>query len=67
MFRTDRTRPAQRRPILLAVVALCGIVPTSGEANVASRIASNSSKFAGAFVNWGRDGREHICRFGKNG
>ena len=57
MFRTDRTRPAQRRAILLAVVALCGIVSTSGEANVASRTASNS-KFAGAFVNWGGDGRE---------
>jgi hypothetical protein len=44
---------------VLASMALYGVVAAHGETNGAQRISSNSSKFAGAFVNWGGVGREH--------
>jgi hypothetical protein len=47
---------------MMAALVLCGILSASGAANAASPIASNPSKFAGAFVNWGPDGREHMLQ-----
>jgi len=37
-------------------------VAACGEANAAPRASSESSKFAGAFVNWGPVGREHTLQ-----
>ena len=62
MLRTDRTTGlgrrsqwlARRLSLILAVAALAGVFAT----NAASGTASNSSRLAGAFVNWGPDGRE---------
>jgi hypothetical protein len=47
---------------IIAVLALCGILSASGVTDAASRVASNPSTFAGAFVNWGPDGREHTLQ-----
>jgi hypothetical protein len=66
MLRTDRTAGQTRRSrwltrglsLILAVAALAGVLSADGATNVASGAASNSSRLAGAFVNWGPDGRE---------
>jgi hypothetical protein len=47
---------------IIAALALCGILSASGVTDAASRVASNPSKFGGAFVNWGSDGREHTLQ-----
>src|SRR5579863_9845211 len=67
MRRIDRGRPARpsrwvsgRLGRLVAALALCGIF--SGAANAVPRALSDSSKFAGAFVNWGPDGRERTLQ-----
>jgi hypothetical protein len=60
LLRTD-LRPGKFGSIV-AVLALCGILSASGVTDAASRIASNPSNFAGAFVNWGSDGREHTLQ-----
>jgi hypothetical protein len=54
-------RPGQFARII-AALALCGILSASGVTDAASRVASNPSNFAGAFVNWGADGREHTLQ-----
>jgi hypothetical protein len=46
----------------MAVLALCGMLSAFVATNAASRIDSNPSKLAGAFVNWGPDGREHTLQ-----
>lgn len=64
MSRTECRRAAQSllsRAVVVAALALSGIVPAHGEPN-AARLASNSAKFAGAFVNWGSDGRERTLQ-----
>ncbi len=43
---------------VIAAMVLSGIVAAHGETDVAWRVSSNSSKLAGAFVNWGSVGRE---------
>jgi hypothetical protein len=66
MLRTDRTAGQGRRSLpvtrrlalILTVAALAGVFSADGATNVASGAASNSSRLAGAFVNWGPDGRE---------
>ncbi len=66
MFRTDRAagprgrakRITKRLAIVLAALALAGIAFVDGEANAVSGSTSNSSRIAGAFVNWGPHGRE---------
>ena len=66
MFRTDRTAGGSRRSqwlargmsLILTVAALAGVFSAHGATSVASGAASNSSRLAGAFVNWGPDGRE---------
>ena len=66
MFRTDRTRaalkPLNRLIVVLGAMALSGIVAAHGESNAASRGISKSAKIAGAFVNWGPDGRERTLQ-----
>jgi hypothetical protein len=66
MLQTDRMRAAPERLkrliVVLGAMALSAIVAAHGETNAASRVSSNSSKFAGAFVNWGPDGREHMLQ-----
>src|SRR5712672_1848805 len=66
MFRTDRTRAAPKRLnrliAVLGAMALSGIVAAHGESNAASRGISKSAKIAGAFVNWGPDGRERTLQ-----
>jgi Glycosyl hydrolase family 26 len=47
---------------IVALLAVCGILSASSVTSAVSRIASNPSKFAGAFVNWGSDGREHTLQ-----
>ena len=49
---------------ILVAAALCGNFPARGQtpAPVASHAASDSPKFAAAFVNWGTDGREYNLR-----
>jgi hypothetical protein len=47
---------------IIAALAVCGILSASGVTDAASRAASNPSNFAGAFVNWGPDGREHTLQ-----
>ena len=42
----------------VAAVALSGFVAAHGQSDPGARAASNSKKFAGAFVNWGPAGRE---------
>jgi hypothetical protein len=67
MFRTDRTAGGGRRSQWVArklaavtvALVLAGILSAHGETDAASRITSNSPKFAGAFVNWGPHSREH--------
>jgi hypothetical protein len=66
MLRTDRAAGQRRRSrwltkrvfLILTVAALAGVLSAQGATNVASGAASNSSRLAGAFVNWGPDGRE---------
>ena len=66
MLRTDRAAGHGRRSqwlarglsLILAVAALAGVFSAHGATNVAPGAASNSSRLAGAFVNWGPDGRE---------
>src|SRR5271163_4672744 len=60
LLRTD-PRPGKFASVS-AVLALCGILSASGATDAASRVASNPSNFAGAFVNWGSDGREHTLQ-----
>jgi hypothetical protein len=70
MRRIDRDRSARLRgrasgrlAHIVAALALCGIFVTcGGAANAVPRALSNSSKFAGAFVNWGPDGRERTLQ-----
>jgi hypothetical protein len=47
---------------VVAAIALSGLFAACGEADAASRVRSDSSKFAGAFVNWGPVGREHTLQ-----
>jgi hypothetical protein len=49
----------KRLAVVLATLALSGILSAQGETLAAPRATLNSSKLAGAFVNWGPDGREH--------
>jgi hypothetical protein len=46
---------------ILGAVILSGFA-AHAETNAASRVISNSAKFAGAFVNWGSDGRERTLQ-----
>jgi hypothetical protein len=72
MVRTDRSllrkgkshhRGIMRRlVVVMAAVALSGIVVTRGETNATATVDPNSAKFAGAFVNWGAVGREHTLQ-----
>jgi hypothetical protein len=47
---------------IIAVIALSGFFAACGKANAAPRASSESSKLAGAFVNWGPVGREHTLQ-----
>ena len=70
MFRTDRPAGNSRRArcgmmrlaVVLLASALGGTASVYGEADTASRISLNSSKFAGAFVDWGPEGRERTLQ-----
>src|ERR1700692_1576555 len=65
MLRTDRhwcgagsRGVLNKLVVLIAATALSAIVAARGEPPAASRVGANSSKLAGAFVNWGPVGRE---------
>ena len=65
MFRIERSAGrwvAKWRTVALVALAFAGILAAHGETNAAPGIASDSAKFAGAFVNWGPDGREHTLQ-----
>ena len=73
MLRTDRhwcgagsRGVLNKLVVLIAATALSAIVAAHGETTAASRVSANSSKFAGAFVNWGAVGRErYVAGLGK--
>ena len=44
--------------VLIAAAAFDAIVAAHGEPTSGSRVGADSSKLAGAFVNWGPVGRE---------
>jgi hypothetical protein len=61
--RSRRARYAAKGlAVLVAALALSGILTAHGETNVVPRLDSSPAKFAGAFVNWGADGREHTLQ-----
>src|ERR1700674_4059686 len=66
MRRTDRTRRRRHRSkwlaFLLMVLVLGGFAAAGGEVRAGSRGLSNPAKFAGAFVDWGPVGREHMLQ-----
>ena len=70
MLRTDwaagesrrRRWLANRLAVVMAALALAGTLSAYGKTDAASHVPSNSSKFAGAFVNWGPNGREHTLQ-----
>jgi hypothetical protein len=57
----SRSGPGKLARVVVAI-ALSGLFAGCGEADAASRVRSDSSKFAGAFVNWGPVGREHTLQ-----
>jgi hypothetical protein len=61
MSRTDGRLPGKLACVIVAI-ALSGLFAACGQADAASRARSDSSKFAGAFVNWGPVGREHTLQ-----
>jgi len=69
MFRIDRAAEGRggarwiaTRLAVLASLLLTGILAAYGQTAVVSRAASDSSKLAGAFVNWGPVGRERMLQ-----
>jgi hypothetical protein len=66
MFGTDRMHAASERLkkliMVAGILALAGIVAAHGESNAAPRAGSMPPKLAGAFVNWGPDGRERTLQ-----
>jgi hypothetical protein len=70
MLRTDRTRGRRgcgrwipkRLAVALAVFVLVGMAAIDRATHAASRSGSDSSKLAGAFVNWGPVGRERMLQ-----
>jgi hypothetical protein len=69
VFRTDRHSSGTgyrgglaKLVVLIAATALSAIVSAHGATTAAPRVNANSSKFAGAFVNWGTVGREHTLQ-----
>jgi hypothetical protein len=70
MSRTDQTAGRSGRAqwiinrlvAVLAVLALAGSASVDGATKAASGLGSNSSKMAGAFVNWGPVGRERTLQ-----
>jgi len=66
MSRTDlmHAAPKSLKGLLMAVLAMAlgSIVAVTGATNAAPRVSSNPARFAGAFVNWGPDGRERTLQ-----
>ncbi len=63
MFRKDRIRTALVfAAIVVAAWTLGGAFAAHGETRTTSGIAQDSAKFAGAFVNWGSEGRERTLQ-----
>jgi hypothetical protein len=71
MRRSDRKCRHRHRPkglalvlmvFALSVFGLGGLAAAGSGANAASRGLSNPAKFAGAFVDWGPVGREHMLQ-----
>jgi hypothetical protein len=61
MSRTDGRVPGKLARVIVAI-ALCAFFAGYSEADAASPERSDSSKFAGAFVNWGPVGRENMLQ-----
>jgi hypothetical protein len=65
MRRTDRARRQgglKRLVFFLTVFLFSVLLLARADTNAASRAASSSAKFVGAFVNWGAVGREHTLQ-----
>jgi hypothetical protein len=66
MLKTDRMgappKRLKRLIVVLGAMVLNGIVAAHSVANAASRDIAKPAKFAGAFVNWGPDGRERTLQ-----
>lgn len=67
MFRSNRTvrrrRSKLKRLVLfLAAFGLSLLLMVRVDSNAAQRVRSSPAKFAGAFVNWGPVGREHMLQ-----
>jgi hypothetical protein len=66
MLRTDRLRKAPHRlkalTMAIGAMVLSAIVVAPSATDAASRVISKPAKFAGAFVNWGLDGRERTLQ-----
>ena len=58
----DGLRALLRSAIVAAILALGGFASASGEVEAASPVGSGPAKFAGAFVNWGPEGRERTLQ-----
>jgi hypothetical protein len=65
MFRIEQSAGrwvAKWWTVALVALALAGTLAAQGETNTTPGVASDSARFAGAFVNWGPDGREHTLQ-----
>lgn len=58
----DRVSGITRRTALGAAAFVLGGLPAMAARPDASRLGANSARFAGAFVNWGDTGREHVLQ-----
>lgn len=58
----DRVSGITRRTALGAAALVLGGLPAMAARPDASRLGANSARFAGAFVNWGDTGREHVLQ-----
>ena len=66
MFRTNPTRRRRgglrRLVFFLVAFVLSLLLLARVDTNAAQRVASSPAKFAGAFVDWGPAGREHMLQ-----
>lgn len=60
---SDGGRGIRRRTALgLAALAVSGLSATKAAPSRTSQLGLDSTRFAGAFVNWGESGREHVLQ-----
>ncbi|WP_143278933.1 hypothetical protein [Bradyrhizobium sp. C9] len=52
----------RRGALVVAALALSGLSTARAAPSARSQLGANSARFAGAFVNWGETGREHVLQ-----